>query len=144
MSPRIPSALGDSTAWMEDALCNGMDPSLWFTDSNPKRVIAICRTCPVMEACARYAQHESDEGHPVSGVWGGTTGRERARTTNGRATLIRVAREQEVIDLLDRLTGDDTRLTARAAQKAVREQGVSLSNALLNNSVRRRNLRWKR
>lgn len=61
--------------WVDDASCREA-PTGWFfpaTDDAEQRAVALCQTCPVQEACLRFAV-EQEQWH---GVWGGTTERER-------------------------------------------------------------------
>lgn len=47
----------------------GVEPSAW-TSTNPadiRRAKAACRSCPLLAACAAYAEEYGEEG----GVWGG-------------------------------------------------------------------------
>lgn len=60
-----------SSDWMADAACRGMDPSRFVPLPGSGHVvrgsIAICRTCVVIDDCARHAkQHGIKEG-----IWGG-------------------------------------------------------------------------
>ncbi|MEO3869394.1 WhiB family transcriptional regulator [Nonomuraea sp. B12E4] len=52
-----------------DPACSGKDPELWFPRRTvPAEVVATCTSCPVREACLRYA-HLYD----VRGIWAATT-----------------------------------------------------------------------
>lgn len=55
--------------------CRTTDPELWFSRSSSERALAValCRECPIREACAQYALDNRD----VTGVWGGTTTADR-------------------------------------------------------------------
>lgn len=60
---------------MEDAACREV-PTRWFfptSDEAERRAVALCRHCPVREACLRFAV-EHEQWH---GIWGGTGERER-------------------------------------------------------------------
>ncbi len=56
--------------WRQRAACHrAPDPDLWFSDDTARsdKAIGICETCPVLRACAEFAQKVS-----VSyGVWAG-------------------------------------------------------------------------
>jgi WhiB family redox-sensing transcriptional regulator len=64
--------------WFDEAVCRGVSPSLFFPDRGDmavaQRARAICAVCPVRRPCLEYAL-ANDEHH---GIWGGTTGHQRA------------------------------------------------------------------
>lgn len=62
--------------WADQALCATSDPDLWFPEKGGPTAdaIAICRTCPVIDACYQAAQ----EIKPQFGIWGGMTVRQLA------------------------------------------------------------------
>ncbi|MEU2762965.1 WhiB family transcriptional regulator [Streptomyces sp. NPDC007094] len=78
-----PSAdLPVKTNWRTNAACLDEDPDLFFPIGTTGPAIAqaeeakaVCRRCPVMEACLDWAL-ESGQDH---GVWGGTDENERRR-----------------------------------------------------------------
>lgn len=55
----------------------GVDPEWFFADDDKQQLWAtkICRGCPLMMDCAKYALH-----HNVDGVWGGMTERQLRAT----------------------------------------------------------------
>ncbi|MEU5080771.1 MULTISPECIES: WhiB family transcriptional regulator [Streptomyces] len=68
--------------WQADAACRGMDSSVFFSPTGERRrarrqreeaARAICRGCPVIGPCARFAQASQQH----YGVWGGHTEAER-------------------------------------------------------------------
>ncbi|MFJ1807972.1 MULTISPECIES: WhiB family transcriptional regulator [unclassified Streptomyces] len=66
--------------WRQHALCRDEDPDLFFPigTSGPallqtEQAKAVCRRCPVREACLDWAM-ETDQS---LGVWGGTSETER-------------------------------------------------------------------
>ena len=68
--------------WRERAACQFMAPELFFptgsTGAAVEEIIAakaICLTCPVQDACLRFALETKQE----DGIWGGTTEEERRR-----------------------------------------------------------------
>ncbi|MGY6019931.1 WhiB family transcriptional regulator [Streptomyces spinosirectus] len=70
--------------WHERAACLGQDPELFFPvgDRGPALVQideakAVCRRCPVVEQCLRWALNAGQ----VDGIWGGTTESERRATS---------------------------------------------------------------
>lgn len=68
--------------WRQRAACRGVDPDIFYpvTDEEAEDAKAICRSCPVEQACLEWAlaNRESD------GVWGGATERERRRIIRRR------------------------------------------------------------
>ena len=65
----------ENTDWMRDGLCAQTDPEEFFpgkgSDTRPAK--AVCAGCPVLDECRTYAL-----GRPgLSGIWGGTSERER-------------------------------------------------------------------
>lgn len=66
--------------WRTAAACRNEDPDLFFPDGNTgpwlvqiAQAKEICRTCPVLEECLRYAW----EAKPSDGIFGGLTDAER-------------------------------------------------------------------
>jgi WhiB family transcriptional regulator, redox-sensing transcriptional regulator len=69
-------------SWRTAASCRDGDPEMFFPVGDPEAVLevveqakAVCRICPVREACLQYAL----ETKQVDGIWGGTTEDERRR-----------------------------------------------------------------
>jgi WhiB family transcriptional regulator, redox-sensing transcriptional regulator len=65
--------------WMSQGACRGEDPGLFFpvAEIGPslrevEQARAVCRRCPVLAACLRYALDTRQEG-----IWGATTDGER-------------------------------------------------------------------
>jgi WhiB family transcriptional regulator, redox-sensing transcriptional regulator len=89
-SQRDAHCTGDTTAheafvapgrWTELALCAQADPDAWFPERGRIAAMAksICGACPVRAQCLDYALSGADTWHGIStGIWGGTTPRERA------------------------------------------------------------------
>lgn len=86
ITPRGPggSSHGLSTPraddWRDSAACRDRDPELWFPvgDAGPallqvEQAKAVCRTCPVIDACLIWAMRNRIE----HGVWGGMSEQER-------------------------------------------------------------------
>jgi WhiB family redox-sensing transcriptional regulator len=74
--PHMEPEQGD-TDWMDNGLCRGQDPNIWFPTPANDRSLQItarqtCRQCPVREECLEYALT-----HKAQGVWGGTDSIER-------------------------------------------------------------------
>ena len=67
------SATLDATAWMEQGECTKYNPEI-FTGDKPVKSewYPICRACPVRDTCFNYAVINNE-----SGIWGGTTERQR-------------------------------------------------------------------
>lgn len=75
------SAVMTDITWMERAACAGMDTDLFFPPPSHRRppdpelvatALAACATCGVRTECHAYAVT-----HRLSGIWGGTTERDR-------------------------------------------------------------------
>ncbi|MET7442847.1 WhiB family transcriptional regulator [Streptomyces sp. NPDC004082] len=67
-------------SWRDAAACRSVDPDLFFPvgSTGPallqiREAKAVCRSCPVREACLQWAL---DTGQTL-GVWGGTSENER-------------------------------------------------------------------
>jgi WhiB family redox-sensing transcriptional regulator len=85
------------SAWIERARCIGEDPELFFPvgTSAPAieqtvRAKAVCRQCPVIEACLAWALDTCQD----AGVWGGLDEEERRviRRARRRAAAIAASR----------------------------------------------------
>ncbi len=94
--------------WTLDALCAQTDPEVFFPDrgQNPKAAKRICAQCPVAEICREIAVADP----AITGVWGGTTHRERQQIRRERGLpseqeLERIARKANVRALLARGIG---------------------------------------
>ena len=64
--------------WHAEAACRGMGSATFVlgrgaNESIMARARSICSTCPVTVECLDYALADID----ITGIWGGTTGRER-------------------------------------------------------------------
>jgi WhiB family redox-sensing transcriptional regulator len=75
--------------WAEDALCAQADPDFWFPSHGQhklgEKAKRICAACPVRVPCLDYALAGADTwGGFVSGIWGGTTPREREQLRQAR------------------------------------------------------------
>jgi WhiB family redox-sensing transcriptional regulator len=69
------ASLIDDMPDLTGAVCGQVDVGDMFFPTKggtTKAAKAICRRCPVKEPCLQYALD-----HPVDGVWGGTSVRER-------------------------------------------------------------------
>jgi WhiB family redox-sensing transcriptional regulator len=95
------------SAWIERARCIGEDPELFFPvgSSAPAieqtaRAKAVCRRCPVIEACLAWALDTCQD----AGVWGGLDEEERRviRRARRRAAAIAASRDDRVAAEADR------------------------------------------
>ncbi len=88
-APAMPTALGIPERWANRALCAQADPDAWFPGNGQRALAAtatrICGHCPVRPQCLDYALSGADTWHGIStGIWGGTTPRERSRLRQAR------------------------------------------------------------
>lgn len=67
----------EKPAWMADASCRGMDPSLFFAERGAPTATAkaVCAGCPVTAECLAYAINLGER----NGVWGGLSERQRRK-----------------------------------------------------------------
>lgn len=65
------------TAWMDRALCVGMDPEEFAPPGEqlPEHVAKVCAQCPVRQQCLQFAL----DNEYLYGIYGGTTGAQRAQ-----------------------------------------------------------------
>lgn len=84
----------DTDSWRTRAACRNTDPDLLFPAraEDEHEAAKVCRTCPVVAECLGDALDQ----RITDGVWGGTTGRQRALlltrrpgVTNWRELLVR-------------------------------------------------------
>ena len=76
--------------WWSQANCLGVDPELFFPErdragsgTSVQLAKAVCRECEVSTECLNYALHNNEK----RGIWGGMSGRERAREKHRRKGL---------------------------------------------------------
>ena len=71
-----------TTTWRSKAACNGLDPQIFYPETDEEAAIAktVCAGCPVQGACLEYALGRREK----EGVWGGCTERERRRIIRQR------------------------------------------------------------
>jgi len=74
--------MSSDMSWRKSGACNGLDPAIFFPDSeeNASEAIAICSECPVRISCLEHALAVREK----EGVWGGATDRERRRLIRQR------------------------------------------------------------
>ncbi|MGX1913584.1 WhiB family transcriptional regulator [Streptomyces phaeochromogenes] len=82
--------------WRHNAVCREEDPELFFPIGNTGPALlqieeakAVCRRCPVMEQCLRWAL----ESGQAEGVWGGLSEGER-RALKRRAARRRLQKDK--------------------------------------------------
>ncbi|MBA3268537.1 MAG: WhiB family transcriptional regulator [Acidimicrobiia bacterium] len=63
--------------WMAEGLCRGQPPEVFFPPRGGSLAPArsLCEACPSREPCLAYSIADAT----LTGVWGGTTSRERRR-----------------------------------------------------------------
>lgn len=78
----------DEQKWREQAACRHSEAGLFFPVGSSgaavghiKAAQAVCRRCPVQDACLRFAMGTNQE----AGVWGGKDEEERRRLRRARA-----------------------------------------------------------
>jgi hypothetical protein len=74
--------------WQENARCTGQDSEIFFeSESHTTKAKAICNAgCPVKAKCLEYALL-----YDMSGVWGGTSEKDRRRQF--KPPLIKILKE---------------------------------------------------
>ncbi len=75
-----PAWNSSSESWRELALCQQVDPELWFPDKGDKSARSkpaklLCSQCEVKAPCLQYAL-DHDERY---GIWGGKSERDRRK-----------------------------------------------------------------
>lgn len=101
---RIPRS--HELGWQALAKCVGHDPEIWFTPSEAKEAIGICRGCPVRIPCARIRRGSA-------GVWGGKAhypNRAQEREATSQCTCTRCGTQWRVSTLWPHLHRVITRL----------------------------------
>ncbi|MCX4919946.1 WhiB family transcriptional regulator [Streptomyces sp. NBC_00687] len=85
-------ATRDGSDWRHHSICRDEDPELFFPIGNTGPALlqieeakSVCRRCPVMEQCLRWALDSGND----EGVWGGLSEDER-RSLKRRAARNRV------------------------------------------------------
>lgn len=78
----------DDESWRLQAACrNHPNPELWFPQFEDRKTCneeakQICRSCPVRDQCLAFAMNNPN----ISGIWGATTTRERAKVRRAAGT----------------------------------------------------------
>lgn len=75
-------SIGLELSWRQRGACNGLDPAIFFPDSeeSAEEAKSICAMCPVCISCLEHALASRER----DGVWGGTTEKERRRIIRQR------------------------------------------------------------
>lgn len=73
---------GTDLSWRHHGACNGLDPDVFFPDSDAsaEEAKSICSSCMVRASCLEHAIAVREK----DGVWGGATERERRRIIRQR------------------------------------------------------------
>ena len=76
------SMSGADLSWRNQGACNGLDPAVFFPDSDAAadEAKSICSICMVRASCLEHAIAVREK----DGVWGGATERERRRIIRQR------------------------------------------------------------
>lgn len=84
MGDLMTSAVND--IWQTQANCIGVDPDIFFPErgASLQPAKSVCFSCPVRTPCLEFALEHREK----SGVWGGTSERERRRIIRHRQTLV--------------------------------------------------------
>ena len=79
----IMATLPQPPAWTEGAVCAQTDANLFFPErgESSREAKRVCAVCPVISECLAWAL----DTHENTGVWGGTTPRERRAVRRGAA-----------------------------------------------------------
>jgi WhiB family redox-sensing transcriptional regulator len=81
---RLPNAVTENWDWQIRAACRGLDPMLFFQQTNARgrtkrmneaRARAVCAKCPVVAECLNWALSVNEP----YGMWGGLSPDERQR-----------------------------------------------------------------
>jgi len=73
---------GADLSWRNQGACNGLDPAVFFPESDAAadEAKSICSICMVRASCLEHAIAVREK----DGVWGGATERERRRIIRQR------------------------------------------------------------
>lgn len=70
----------DSEAWKARAACRGMDPSIFYGNTDTAFARLVCARCDVPDECrAEHTRLTQAIGEDPGGVWFGTTEQERRK-----------------------------------------------------------------
>ncbi len=72
-------------SWREDAACKGVQPGLFYPESDleERKAKAVCGLCKVRDCCLEFALNS---GEP-EGIWGGLNSRQRRRLVRSRREI---------------------------------------------------------
>ena len=73
---------GTDLSWRHQGACNGLDPDVFFPDSDAaaEEAKSVCSSCMVRVSCLEHAIAVREK----DGIWGGATERERRRIIRQR------------------------------------------------------------
>lgn len=110
------------TGWMDEALCAGNDPELWFPEGrSPGPAKGICEWCPVQADCLDYALRH----RIIDGIWGGTTRTERLRILLQQGATFGTCRHDlHVMDAGNTYITPDGHLRCKACRNAANRLAV--------------------
>lgn len=76
----------DETKWRKDASCNGKPPEWWFPHaySDFSSAVHVCRRCPVIDECRRFAVRTNQK----HGIWGGIFFGRKTKSTRYGVDLV--------------------------------------------------------
>jgi len=86
---RLPGPGDEHWSWQAQAACRGLQTTLFFHPEAERGYAhmrreaaakAVCRRCPVIEACRRHALQVGE----AYGIWGGLSAEEREHQLRGR------------------------------------------------------------
>jgi len=83
-TPAAPTAIPVGGAWYLDGACRGLQLAVFYPDPDNEadvaRALEVCAGCAVRDACLDQALTRRE----TTGIWGGTTERERRRILRRR------------------------------------------------------------
>jgi len=107
--------------WMRDGACRNVTDIDFFPESmtvaSAARAVALCNSCPVQDACARYAMVNDIE----YGIWGGLSPRARREISTSRTRQVR-EKETKTYEVYMRFKGENRSDPVKAT---ARELGIS-------------------
>ena len=128
---------------LNQAACTNSDPNLWFAEpdrnvnSQDERyerqhairssvlALSICQTCPILEACLRYALDNHDA--TSYGIWGGLTAYERRKLKGKGYTGLATTYELAIRKAANKSNIPLPTLSPNERAKLLRQQTAPLS-----------------
>jgi WhiB family redox-sensing transcriptional regulator len=116
--------------WRQDAACQGVDPELFFPDSGQRpqaaQAKAICAGCAVRGPCLQAALHGPQAHDDHSGIFAGTTARDRV-ALRGRPAMAQGTQflqdrgaAQQALELANQVSIDQAARTLGMSKQALR------------------------